>query len=133
MSYRGLPPDGPFIQGLSTSNVQDTWESEFVSYSSTNKTATLQSPYSGDWRLSTNVDRSTATDDEYFFSNYRPDSGADFSQHAILKNWDGGTGFAFDEALVNYGTTMKFILFNNYRGDPVWVYSRFTTLCELFI
>ena len=100
MSYTGKPIGECLLQGLSTSDVQDTWTDDRITYSSTNNKAELPDYYIGDWCLRSSIDKTSNTGTGKYFQNFIPYSGAHRSEHAYLENWRGTTNNTATEALI---------------------------------
>ena len=138
MSYAGpnIPVEGPFLQGLTTSSLQDTWSSTLVSYASSNNVATLDSGYKGDWRLSPSF--STGSDTAGRLESRRPFSSAasHYAYHGNITNWNAGYRIAGDESLVAPSSTYcGYYLHTVASGNGALniVPAGCTTICELVL
>lgn len=134
MSYTGKATSPCLIQGLSTSNVQDTWSDSRITYSSTNNKAELPEYYKGDWCLRSSIDMESITVDRYY-SNYKPYLGADRSEHGFVENWEGTTNYCGSETLVCVLNYIEYRIHNAYQTAslPIRDYPGFSTTCEIFI
>jgi len=134
MSYTGKVISPCLIQGLSTSNVQDTWSDDRITYSSTNNKAELPSYYKGDWCLRSSIDMESITVDRYY-TNYKPYLGADRSEHGFVENWEGTTNYCGSETLVCVLNYIEYRIHNAYQtySLPIRDYPGFSTTCEIFI
>lgn len=134
MSYSGKAPSPCLVQGLSTSDVQDTWSDSRITYSSTNNKAELPSYYQADWCLRSSIDMETTTTNRYF-SNYKPYDGASRSEHGFVENWEGTTIFMGSETLVCVLNYIEYRVHSNPQSAsaPVRDLPGFSTICEVFI
>jgi len=132
MSYPGsITIEGPFLQGLSSSNLQDTWASDLVTFSATNNVATLDAGYTGDWRLAPSFTSPNATGR---YESRRPNSSATtYALHGNIVTWDTGSRFGGDESLINPDSTAcGYYLHGSTGGGTLTAdYSHCTTICEL--
>jgi len=134
MSYSGKAPSPCLIQGLSTSDVQDTWTDDRITYSSTNNKAELPSYYKGDWCLRSSIDMEPSTVDRYY-SNYKPYDGASRSEHAFVENWEGTSNFCGSETLVCVLNYIEYRLHDAFQfaSAPIRDYPGYSTTCEIFV
>ena len=132
MSYPGnITAEGPFLQGLSSSDAQDTWASNLISYSATNNVATLDSGYQGDWKL---MPSHTSPSGTGRYESRKPySSTTTFALHGVIITYDSGARLCGDESLVAVDSTnCGYYLhqaFNSGTLSPD--YSHWSTLCEL--
>lgn len=134
MSYTGKPVGECLIQGLSTSDVQDTWTDDRITYSSTNNKAELPDYYVGDWCLRSSIDMETSTN-SFYMANFKPFDGCDKSEHALIENWRGTSNFCGTESLI---CALNYIEYREHAvgqslSNPVYNLSGFSTVCELFL
>ena len=132
MSYTGTTiSEGPFLQGLTSSDLQDTWTSRLISYSSTNKVATLETGLSGDWRLAPSF---TSPGSTGRYESRMPNSAAStYALHGNLVTWDTGSRFGGDESLVNPdAASCGYYLHGTTGGGTLTIdVSHCSTICEL--
>ena len=139
MSYTGKPIGECLIQGLSTSNVQDTWTDDRITYSLTNNKAELPDYYVGDWCLRSSVDKNENYQTGRYMANYKPFDGAHRSEHAYIENWRGTTNYCQSETLICALNYIEWRLAytgahsGNGNADPVFYLAGFSTTCELFL
>ena len=135
MSYPGanFSTQGPFLQGLTTSNLQDTWSSDLVSYASNNNVATLNSDLKGDWRVVPSY--TTGNSSAGRTRSMRPFStaGAHYAYHSNISNWNAGYRIAGDESVIapNSSSCGFYVHGNSGSGPLNLTANSCTTLCEL--
>ena len=137
MSYPGAnsPTEGPFLQGLTTSNLQDTWSSGIVSYSSSNNVATLGSGYKADWRLSPSFSTGSSTGGKLESRRPFSSAGSHYAYHGNIANWHAGYRIAGDESLVAPDSTYCGYYLHGVSGSGGLniVPAGCTTVCELIL
>ena len=133
MSYTGKNPLPCLIQGLSTSNIQDTWSDDRVTYSSVNNKVELPFYYKADWCARSSIDVAPGNTSR-FLKNLIPYDNAPREEHVIIENWGGSTSYAGSEALICVKNYIEFRVFaSGYSSSPSYDYPGFSTTCELFI
>ena len=132
MSYPGnITIEGPFLQGLSSANLQDTWDSDLVTFAATNNVATLVTGYSGDWRLAPSF---TSPSDSGRYESRMPAAAATtYALHGNIVTWDTGSRFAGDESIINPDATSCGYYLHGTTGAGTLNadYSHCSTVCEL--
>lgn len=134
MSYPGTQDrQGPWIQGLSTSTIQDTWSSTLVSFVSANSVATLSSGLKGDWRLCPSFSSPSGVGRYESRMPYSVYSASTLVLHGQLVTWDTGAYYCGDESVLSINSdTCGYYLHSSFAtGVLSIVLARCTTLLEL--
>ena len=87
MSFPGAS-QGPWLQGLTSAiaSIQGDWESDLISYSSSNYVATLNDGLKADWTINQNF-QSSQTGSQ--LASYAPTSpGGNYWQYGLGWGWD---------------------------------------------
>jgi len=131
MSYVGTNSVGPFLQGLSTNDINDTWAANIVDYAPTNTVSTLQNGLSADWRICPHVESTGATGR---LESRRPTaSTVEYALFGSLVNYAGGALCKGDESVLSVDSdTVGYFLYQ-FTGAGVFLYNyeRWTTICEV--
>jgi len=128
MSYSGQDPAPCLIQGLSTSDIQDTWSDNRVTFTATNNVAALPAYYVGDWCL-----RVSNNGSSNYYANFKPYATAHRSEHGITEGWQGTTNFCGSETLVCARNDISFIQHYKSGSSAVRDYPGCSTICEIFV
>lgn len=129
MSYAGATSVGPFLQGLSTSSVNDTWSANIIDYTPTNFVTTLQNGLVGDWRINPHVESSSG-----WLASYRPNnSTTEYALFGSLASWTGGALCKGDESVLSVDSSTCGFFFYQKSGTLAWTYNyeRWSTICEV--
>ena len=136
MSYSGKPTgDGLFFRGKSTSNIQDTWDTQQMSYTTANTVATLRSPFKGIWRLTPSMYSATSSG---IIECWRPESSTttnNYAKNGNLHSWNGGGSGGGDNSVCNFGVSSIGFYSYGKQGSGSWTYvtAKHTTFCEVIL
>lgn len=133
MSYSGQDTAPCLIQGLSTSDIQDTWTDARVTFSATNKKAELPAHYNADWCMRLSIDLGSGSTSAWM-ANLIPYVGASREEHSLIENWLGTTNYVGSEALICVQNYIEYIQDSSpYGSSPIINYTGCSTTCELFL
>lgn len=131
MSYVGTNFVGPFLQGLSTSAINDTWAANIVNYTAVNSVSTLQNGLSADWRICPHIESTTGIGR---LESRRPSgSTTEYALFGSIVNYDGGALCKGDECVLSVDSDAIGYFLYSYSGAGVisYNYERWTTICEV--
>jgi hypothetical protein len=132
MSYVGTNSVGPFLQGLSTSAINDTWAANIVDYTAANSVSTLQNGLSADWRICPHIE---STGPNGRSESRRPTaSTTEFALMGAIGNYTTSMLCEGDECVlsVDADTVGYFLYSSSGSGSIIFNnYERWTTICEL--
>ena len=131
MSYAGTNSVGPFLQGLSTSAINDTWPANIVNYTAANSVSTLQNGLSADWRICPHIESTTGVGR---LESRRPSgSTTEYALFGSIANYDGGALCKGDECVLSVDSDAigYFLYSSNGAGVIVYNYERWSTICEV--
>ncbi len=135
MSYSGKPTgDGLFLQGRSTSTLQDTWDTPWMSYTSANKVATLKSPFKGAWRLTPYMYSSSGSG---ILQTWRPQSSTstENAKNGENHSWNGYGRCGGDNSLCDFNTSSIGFYPYPQQGGGSWSHTvaKETSFCEVLL
>ncbi len=134
MSFSGKPTgDGLFLQGKSTSYMQDTWDTPWMSYATTNRVATLQTPFKGAWRLTPFMQHSSGSG---VIQCWRPRSThSNYAKNGNLHSWNGYGACGGDNSVCDFDTSSISFVSEYKQGGGVFseVLAKHTSFCEVML
>ena len=131
MSYVGTNSVGPFLQGLSTSAINDTWAANIVNYTAANSVSTLQNGLSADWRLCPHIESTTSAG--RLESRSPTAIITDYAFLGAFVTYNGGAECKGDESVLSVDSdTVGYFLYSGIgSGVVLYNYERWTTICEV--
>ena len=131
MSYVGTNSVGPFLQGLSTSDINDTWPANVVNYTAANSVTTLQNGLSADWRICPHIETTSSAGR---LETRRPTaSSTEYALFGAIVSYFGGVECKGDECVLSVDSdTVGYFLYSGIgSGVVIYNYERWSTICEV--
>ena len=134
MSYSGKPTgDGLFLQGRSTTTLQDTWDTPWMSYTTSNRVATLKSPLKGAWRLTPYMYSATVSG---IIQTWKPQSSnTNYAKNGNLHSHNGSGWSGGDNSLCDFDKSSISFISEFKQGNGTWTenLAKHTTFCEVIL